>query len=280
MALGHVEDTDYRFWAYTGPLSSSVANSNGLEASPDCAIFLVPRWDAHSTLTHEERDYANMTSLMEVYDRLFEAFGPQQWWPGRTPLEVMVGAVLVQNTAWANVERAIDNLREEGLLSLEALHTLRPEDLAETIRPAGYYRLKAGRLRNLIDFVFERYDGSIEAMRVTDPTQLRSELLEVRGIGQETADSILLYALNTPTFVVDTYTHRVLARHGWIDYDADYHRIKEHFESELPTDVSLYNEYHALLVRVGKDFCRKTSPKCELCPLYSLLPESGIVEPL
>lgn len=220
-----------------------------------------------------------MSGLQEVHDRLFEAFGPQNWWPGETPFEVMVGAVLVQNTAWSNVERAIDNLREEGLLSFEALRGVAEEELAELIRPAGYYRLKARRLRNLLDFVAERYDGSIEAMAAADPDRLRSELLEVRGVGPETADSILLYALELPRFVVDTYTHRVLARHGWIDYDADYHRIQEHFESELPRDTALYNEFHALLVRLGKDYCRKSSPRCESCPLVDLLPESGIVEP-
>ncbi len=218
-----------------------------------------------------------MIRLREVFESLLDAYGPQHWWPGESPLEIIVGAILTQNTSWKNVERAIDNLREEGLMSVDALWRVAPEELAELIRPAGYYRLKARRLRNLLEFLHERYDGSIEAMAATDLQTLRTELLSVNGIGPETADSILLYALDRPTFVVDTYTHRVLARHGWIGYDADYHTIKEHFEGELETDVQLFNEFHALLVRVGNQHCRKT-PKCETCPLCDLLPDGGIVQ--
>ncbi len=218
-----------------------------------------------------------MIRLREVFESLLDAYGPQHWWPGDSPLEIIVGAILTQNTSWKNVERAIHNLREEGLMSVDALWRVSPEELAELIRPAGYYRLKARRLRNLLEFLHERYDGSIEAMAATDLQTLRTELLSVNGIGPETADSILLYALSRPTFVVDTYTHRVLARHGWIGYDADYHTIKEHFEGELESDVQLFNEFHALLVRVGNQHCRKT-PKCETCPLCDLLPDGGIVE--
>ena len=160
-------------------------------------------------------------TLQQLYDQLLSAFGPQDWWPGDSPLEVMVGAVLVQNTAWKNVEKAIDNLREEGLLSAHELHKLSQPELEELIRPAGYYRLKAKRLRNLIDFLFAEYDGSLDAMFAADLQTLREQLLGVNGVGPETADSILLYAGGMPTFVVDTYTHRVLARHGWIEYEAD-----------------------------------------------------------
>jgi endonuclease-3 related protein len=151
--------------------------------------------------------------------------------------------------------------------------------LAELIRPAGYFQVKARRLRNLLALVVEEYDGSLEAMFRTELATLREKLLGVSGIGPETADAILLYAGNMPTFVVDTYTHRVLARHGWIGYEADYHEIKDYFEGGLPLDAKLYNEYHALLVRVGKDYCRKTAPKCEACPLVGLLPGGRIVEP-
>jgi endonuclease-3 related protein len=220
-----------------------------------------------------------MTKLQSAYDRMFAAFGPQHWWPGDGPFEVMVGAVLTQNTSWKNVERAIDNLREAGVMDARALYELPIDELAELVRPAGYFRIKAKRLRALVAFVVERYDGSLEAMFQTDLATLREELLAVHGIGPETADSILLYAGNLPTFVVDTYTHRVLARHGWIGYEAGYDEIKDYFESSLPQDVALYNEYHALLVRVGKDYCRKTNPKCESCPLVALLPEDGIVQP-
>ena len=218
------------------------------------------------------------TILTGVYDRLYRAFGPQQWWPGETPFEVMVGAVLVQNTAWRNVERAIDNLREAALIEPLALYQVSIEELQELIRPAGYYRLKASRLRNLLRLIVDDYAGSVKALLSVDRSTLREQLLSVKGIGPETADSIVLYAAQMPTFVVDTYTHRILARHGWIGYEADYYELQEHFESNLPHDVALFNEYHALLVRVGHLYCRK-EPKCDDCPLCELLPDSGIVLP-
>jgi endonuclease-3 related protein len=217
--------------------------------------------------------------LREVYERLWAAFGAQHWWPGESPFEVIVGAVLVQNTSWTNVERAIANLRESGRMSPRALYALPPEELAELIRPAGYYQVKAKRLRNVLRFIVEEHDGSLEAMFATSLSTLREELLSIHGIGPETADAILLYAGGLPTFVVDTYTHRVLARHGWMGYDATYEEIKDYFESSLPTSAPLFNEYHALLVRVGKDYCRRSRPKCEECPLKGLLPAGGVVEP-
>ncbi len=217
--------------------------------------------------------------LSQVYEQLQRAFGAQHWWPGETQFEVIVGAVLVQNTAWRNVERAIENLRDAGLMEPAKLYALSESELAELIRPAGYYQVKARRLRNLLRLIVEQYDGSLEEMFRIDLATLREELLGVSGVGPETADAILLYAGSFPTFVVDTYTHRVLARHGWIDYEADYHSIKDYFEASLPQDAALFNEYHALLVRLGKDYCRKTGPKCETCPLVDMLPTSGIVEP-
>src|SRR5436190_23577326 len=198
------------------------------------------------------------TKLMEAYERMLAALGPQHWWPGDSPFEIMVGAVLVQNTAWRNVARAINNLREASVMQPHALYELPLEELAELIRPAGYYQVKAKRLRNLLRFLIEQYDGSLGAMFRTDLASLREELLAIHGIGPETADAILLYAGGLPTFVVDTYTHRILARHGWLGYDASYDEIKDYFESALPADVTLYNEYHALLVRVGKDCCKRT----------------------
>ena len=213
--------------------------------------------------------------LQEVYRRLFEAFGPQHWWPAETTFEMIVGAMLTQNTSWKNVERALDNLRKADLLEPKALYAVPLEELEELLRPAGYFRIKARRLRSLLEFIVERYDGSLEAMFQVGVEELRRQLLEVHGVGPETADSILLYAGQMPSFVVDTYTHRILARHGWIDFDADYHQIKDYLESELPRDVPLYNEYHALLVRLAKDYCRKQRPKCEECPLRELLPPGG-----
>jgi endonuclease-3 related protein len=218
--------------------------------------------------------------LMDVYERLSRAFGPQRWWPGESPFEVLVGAVLVQNTAWKNVERAIANLRDAGFMSPEALYALPADELAELIRPAGYFQVKTRRLRNLLKFVHDEYDGALDRMFATDLPTLREQLLSVSGIGPETADAILLYAAGKPTFVVDTYTHRVLARHGWIGYDAGYDGIKDYFESNLPADAPLFNEYHALFVRVGKEFCGRSAAKCVACPLAAMLPPSGIVEPM
>lgn len=218
-----------------------------------------------------------MTVLHDAYKRLLAAYGPQSWWPGETPLEVIVGAVLTQNTSWKNVEKAIANLRDEGVLSLDRLHRLNHAELAELIRPAGYYTVKSRRLKNLIDFIFARYDGSLDAMFATSLSTLREELLEVNGIGPETADAILLYAGNLPTFVIDAYTARVLKRHGWIEPEADYHAMQDHFLSTLESDAALFNEYHALLVKVGKEHCKPT-PKCQGCPLEEMLPEGGSCE--
>lgn len=217
-------------------------------------------------------------SLKDVYERLLAAYGPQHWWPAQTPFEVLIGAVLVQNTAWRNVEKAIENLRRNDLLEPRALYEVSPEELEESIRPAGYYRIKARRLRNVLALLVERYEGSLEAMFDTDPAQLREELLSINGVGPETADSILLYAGGVPTFVVDAYTHRVLARHGWIEFRVDYYELKDRFESELRCDAALFNEFHALLVRVGKEHCGKT-PQCNGCPLAALLPPGGPLAP-
>jgi endonuclease-3 related protein len=218
-----------------------------------------------------------MTTPREIYDRLFAAYGPQHWWPGETPFEVLVGAVLTQNTSWKNVELAIANLRDAGVLSPSALYSLSAEELAELIRPAGYFRVKSVRLRNLLRLVVEQYDGSLEAMFATGLSTLREELLSISGIGPETADAILLYAGKLPTFVVDAYTARVLKRHGWIEPEADYYAIKDYFEGALENDEQLFNEYHALLVQVGKQHCSRT-PKCSGCPLEPLLPDGGVCE--
>jgi len=216
-------------------------------------------------------------TLKEMFDRLYAAYGPRHWWPGESPFEVLIGAVLVQNTSWQNAEKAIDRLRRDDLLEPHALHAVPLEELEELIRPAGYYRIKARRLRSLLHFLVERYDGSLEAMFQTGLADLREELLKIKGVGPETADSILLYAGGLPVFVVDAYTHRVLARHGWIGFDADYYQIQDHFFSGLPQDAALYNEYHALLVEVGKQHCRK-QPRCEGCPLAAMLPPGGPLE--
>jgi endonuclease-3 related protein len=178
----------------------------------------------------------------------------------------MVGAVLTQNTNWVNVSRAIANLKEAGLLSVDALFTLPTDILAHYIRPAGYYNLKAGRLKNLLALVAQ-YENGLDGLFAEDTHTLRERLLSVRGIGPETADSIMLYAAGRPVFVVDAYTHRILTRHALIPEEADYYEIQDYFLDQLPADAALFNEYHALLVRLGKDFCNKSKPRCALCPL-------------
>ncbi|MGD1043483.1 MAG: endonuclease III domain-containing protein [Sedimentisphaerales bacterium] len=207
--------------------------------------------------------------LKEIYDLLLERFGPQDWWPGDTPFEVIVGAILTQNTNWANVEKAITNLKNAKVLSPDKLHSIDVKKLAELIRPAGYFNIKAKRLKNFLDWFFENYSGELKNLENMRTAELRQELLSVKGIGPETADSILLYALNRLVFVVDAYTARICSRHHLIDEGADYFQIQEMFESNLPSDIQLFNEYHALIVHLGKDFC-KPMPKCEECPLNGL----------
>jgi len=206
----------------------------------------------------------------EIYHRLLEHFGPQHWWPGDTPLEITVGAVLTQNTSWENVEKAIANLKAADLLDLHRLTALPTSMLAELIRPSGYYNLKAVRLHNLLRAITAEHPN-LESFFADDLQALRETLLAVKGIGPETADSILLYAAGKPTFVVDAYTHRLLSRHGLVWEETDYHEMQELFLANLPEDVALFNEYHALIVRVGKEYCRKTRPRCGECPLRDLL---------
>ena len=176
------------------------------------------------------------------------------------------------------MEKAIENLRQADLLSAERLYELPASELEELIRPAGYYRMKTRRLRNFLDYLFQQYDGCLNTLLQVDTETLRLELLEINGIGPETADSILLYAAQRPVFVVDTYTQRVLKRHGWIEYEADYGTTQAHFQSHLELDSELYNEFHALLVRLGHLYCRKT-PRCDECPLQEWLPAAGICLP-
>lgn len=215
-----------------------------------------------------------MSQLQKAFEQLYDAYGPQSWWPGDSQFEIMVGAVLTQNTSWKNVEQAIDNLREFGALSILAMHRLCIEELSELIRPAGYFRLKAKRLKNLVTFLVVECHGSTDFLSQGSIDDLRHRLLSINGIGPETADSILLYAGHLPTFVVDAYTARVVKRHGWIDGDADYYEIKSFFEDQLELDSRHFNEFHALIVQVGKQHCKKT-PVCPGCPLESLLPEHG-----
>ncbi len=212
--------------------------------------------------------------LREVYDALYAHFGPRHWWPAQSPFEMMVGAILTQNTAWTNVEKAIAELRKRRALTPRALHAAPLDTLAQWIRPAGYYNVKARRLRAFTDWLMCDYRGSLRAM-FREPTDvLRAKLLAVNGIGPETADSILLYAAQRPVFVVDAYTRRFLERHGWADGSESYDEIAALFTSALPRDVRLFNEYHALIVELGKEYCR-ARPHCGECPLRCFLPKAG-----
>lgn len=207
-----------------------------------------------------------MNKIAIIYKTLFNAFGPQYWWPGDTPFEVAVGAILTQNTNWGNVEKAINNMKAAGALSARKIHEMPMSRLAALIRPAGYFNVKAKRLKAFINFLMENYQGSIKRMKEEEIHALREKLLSVNGIGPETADSILLYALGKPIFVIDAYTKRVLSKHRIMDHDKSYEDFQALFHSSLERDVKLYNEYHALFVRVGKTFCRP-KPQCDECPL-------------
>ena len=203
---------------------------------------------------------------MKMFNLLLSHFGPQNWWPAETQLEMVVGAVLTQNTNWKNAGKAIENMKRKGLLSLDSLRSLPVVELAQEIRASGYYNVKAKRLNNLINFLFERYNGDLAAFLDDETQTMREGLLSVKGIGPETADSILLYAAGRSVFVVDSYTHRILSRHGMTEEQTTYHELQELFMDHLPGDAALFNEFHALIVQAGKNYCRR-KPICSNCPL-------------
>lgn len=202
--------------------------------------------------------------LMTIYQQLLDRYEAQRWWPGETPFEVMVGAVLTQNTAWSNVEKAIDNLKRLDALNLESLLTMPPDSLAAQIRPAGYFNVKTKRLLNLCRFL-QRNPG----LEQLDTDELRARLLSIHGIGPETADDILLYAFDRPVFVIDAYTRRLFGRLGLIAHDCGYESLRAGFEAALRSDSTLFSEYHALIVVHAKAHCR-TKPVCVSCPLSEL----------
>ena len=212
--------------------------------------------------------------LRAYYDALFAAYGPQHWWPGRSAFEVIVGAILTQNTSWNNVESAIRNLRREKLLTPRAMESVSLARLARLIRSSGYFRQKAKKLKCFVRFLHCEYAGSLAKMFGTPTAALREKLLSVRGIGPETADAILLYGGEHPVFVVDTYTRRLLERHALATPAHSYAEIRRLFEGSLPSDAPLYNEFHALIVRTGKEYCRTRNPRCSECPLHSFLPRA------
>lgn len=207
--------------------------------------------------------------IQNIYLYLDRHYGDLKWWPGETPFEVIVGAILTQNTSWDNVAKAINNLKTAGMLSPGKLHTAQASIIAGLIRPSGYYNVKTRRLKSFLKFLFEEFGGDIGAMFSLKPERLREKLLQVSGIGEETADSILLYAGGMPVFVVDAYTRRIMTRHGIIEGDPAYSDVQKLITANIATKTALYNQYHALIVQTGKDFCRK-KPLCEQCPLKGL----------
>jgi endonuclease III related protein len=205
------------------------------------------------------------------------ALGPMHWWPAQTPFEVIVGAILTQSTAWANVERAIANLHTAKALTPGAMGRISIARLAALVRPSGYFRQKAKKLKAFVRFLKTEYGGSLKRMFETPTAELREKLLAVHGIGPETADSILLYAGSHPVFVVDAYTHRIFGRHGLFNGKPDYERVRAFVESSIPQDPALFNEFHALIVNTGKNWCRKSAPRCDGCPLREFLPPGAPV---
>jgi len=215
------------------------------------------------------------TRILHQYYRLMAShFGPTLWWPGDSPFEIAVGAILTQNTAWTNVEQAIANLKRKKLLSPRSILKCRTKELHAALKPSGYFRVKSDRLRSFCAHLVENYGGSMVRMAKRPLPELRVELLTVHGIGPETADDILLYACENPVFVVDAYTRRIFSRHGLVDPTIGYESLRAFFETRLEADVALFKDYHGLIVWTGKDFCRK-NPKCETCPLASTLPKEG-----
>jgi endonuclease-3 related protein len=209
--------------------------------------------------------------LMDIYHRMSERFGARFWWPAETAFEVCVGAILTQNTAWTNVEKAIMALKQAEIMTPLAMRDSAPEQLTRLIRPAGYFNVKSARLKDFVTWLFLHHEGSLEQLFTVEWHTLREELLQVRGIGPETADSILLYAGNQPTFVVDAYTRRLFHRLGLLPENASYDQTRDMFMTELPGDVQLFNDYHALIVEQCKQFCRK-KPLCHGCPLADICP--------
>lgn len=208
-------------------------------------------------------------TLISIFDKLLSFFGPQHWWPAESRFEIIVGAILTQNISWNNVEKAIFNLKNKDLLSIDDILNTDIESLALLIKPAGYYNQKSRYLKNICKFIRENY-GSLEEFLSQDSRKLRNELLKIKGIGPETADSIILYAAEKPVFVVDAYTKRIFYRIGLIKQNLSYNKVQQFFMDNLPKEVELYNQYHALIVKLGKQNCSNKNPDCGNCPLNNI----------
>jgi endonuclease-3 related protein len=220
--------------------------------------------------------------LDEIYQRLYAHFGPQHWWPHSVggAFEIIVGAILTQHTAWVNVEKALANLRRARLLTPAALHRVPAARLARLIRPSGYFNLKAKKLKAFTRFLFAEHRGRLACLFALDAARLREELLAVYGIGPETADSIILYAAHQPVFVVDAYTQRIFARLGLVRAGASYAELLSLFMDNLPRAAPRFNEYHALIVALGKNVCRPRAPRCGECPLRGICPTAPSIPAL
>ncbi len=208
-------------------------------------------------------------NLIAVYESLTTAFGPQNWWPAEGPEEMIIGALLTQNTTWNNVEKALTNLRLKNLLSFSAILDTPLTEIESLIKPSGYFRQKSRRLKNLAKTIVNT--GGLQTLETIATAKLREWLLDLHGVGPETADSILLYAFERPIFVIDTYTLRISKRHKWLPENAGYIEAQKMFTQELPAEVSLFNDFHALFVQIGKNFCRPNQQKCNDCPLKPFL---------
>ncbi|MGH9351589.1 MAG: endonuclease III domain-containing protein [Terriglobia bacterium] len=215
---------------------------------------------------------ARVGALRDYYESLLRDFGPQGWWPARTRTEVILGAILTQNTAWRNASLALDQLREAGLLRIENLRRVSVPELERRIQQAGFYRQKAATILSFIERLDRDCRGSLDDLFSIPPEELRCNLLEIKGLGPETVDAILLYAGRKPFFVADAYTRRILSRHGWLPRDATYEAAQELLHRQLPRDSHLFNEFHALLVEAGKRYCARREPACLECPLREYLP--------
>ena len=212
-------------------------------------------------------------SFLQVYKKLFACYGPQHWWPGDSPFEVMLGAILTQNTAWTNVERAIANLKAHSCLTPQAIVKSHSKNLADWLRPSGYFNVKEKRVRNFCQWYLDQ--GELAELSRMETDVLRQQLLSVNGIGAETADDILLYAFERPVFVIDAYTRRIFSRLRLVEHDAGYEQLRQKFESALKADVALFNEYHALIVIHSKDVCKKR-PNCAVCCLKKICPANEL----
>ena len=207
--------------------------------------------------------------LLKIYFNLLNQFGHRNWWPAETPFEVIIGAILTQNVSWNNVKNAINNLKKEDLLNPEQLHNIDPDEIAPLIKSSRFYNQKTRKIKNFMKFFFDDYNGNLSNMSKEDPILLRQKLLKIKGLGEETVDSILLYACDKPIFVVDAYTKRIFSRYGLIEENANYEKVQVFFMDNLPQDIKLFNDYHAQIVHLGNSIC-KTKPDCERCPIRKI----------